>query len=250
MASCGDDVVRMIKNPDERARESLTQLMNSTELFAMRSMREKGCISARLYINGEYGTETLLMKSGKSVLTKRDFAVLAKIACIAVGADASVFVSEAWMLNAIPGESPVLPRETKQGRDTKEVVMESKVQTDDRLLKQIQNQRLGFEEQVAVLQNRREAVMLMGETLGYGEQRIMPMQRSSDGKFMSFAGTQTVQGNRFRGEFANFISHECRDARQQSIARQILAKHGISFGSEPRQRKKREERGRGMEHGV
>lgn len=250
MVSCGGKVGCMSKNPDKQARESLTRLMNDTELFAKRSMREKGCITARLYIHGEYGTQTLLMKNGKIELSKRDFVVLAKIACIAVGGDASVFVSEAWMLTAIPGESPVLPRETRKGMDNKEVVMESKVQPDARLFEQLQNQRLAFQEQVAVLQNRREVVMLMGETLGYGEQRIMPMQRSSDGKFMAFAGTQSLQGNRFRGEFANFVSHECRDARQQSIARQILAKHGISFGSEPRQRTNREERGRGMEHGM
>ena len=240
----------MTKKPDEQARESLTGLMNDTELFARRSMQEKGSIAARLYIHGENGIETLLMKSAKGALSKREFAALAKIACVAVGADASVFVSEAWILNGIPGEPPDLPKETIQGRDAKEMIIETGGPLSAELHERARNPGLDCDEQIAMLQNRREVVMLMGETLGYGEQRIMPVQRSGDGKFISFGSTQKLEGNVFRGQFANFISQECRDVRQQAAATQVLAKHGISLGNEPRQRTNREERGRGMEHGM
>lgn len=60
----------MSNNPDKQAREALTRLMNDTELFAKRSMQEKGSIAARLYIHGENGMETLLMKSAKGALSK------------------------------------------------------------------------------------------------------------------------------------------------------------------------------------
>lgn len=240
----------MSNNPDEQGRESLRRLMDETELFAMRTMREKGSISARMYIHGENGMETLLMKTRKSVLTKRDFSILAKIAFIAAGADATVFVSEAWILNGIPCEPPDLPKETIQGRDAKEMIIETGGPLSAELLERARNPGLDCDEQIAMLQNRREVVMLMGETLGYGEQRIMPIQRSGDGKFISFGSTQKLEGNVFRGQFANFISQECRDVRQQAAATQVLAKHGISLGNEPRQRTNREERGRGMEHGM
>lgn len=240
----------MSKNPHEQAREALTRLMNDTELFARRSMQAKGSIAARLYIHGENGMETLQMKSAKGALSKREFAALAKIACVAAGADASVFVSEAWLLNGIPGEPPDLPKETIQGRDAKEIIIETAGQLSAELIERARNPGLDCDEQLAVLQNRREVVMLMGESSDYGEQRIMPIQRSTDGKFLCCGSTQKLQGNRFRGEFANFVSQECRNASQRATAKEFLAKYGISFGNQPRQRSNREERGRGMQQGM
>ena len=240
----------MIKKADNSAHETLTELMRDTEQFAVRSMRDRGCITARLYIHGETGTQTLLMKTSDSVLKKRDFATFAKIACIAAGADATVFASEAWVLNAITGESPILPMETRKGKDEKEVIIESKIKPDANLFKQAQKPGLGFVEQVEVLQNRREVVILMGEILGYGEQRIMPIRRSEDGKFVCFGNTDKLVGNQFQGEFANFISKDCLDFNQRTVARQFLAKHGFNFESQIDQLRMRPEHGRGMQYGM
>lgn len=240
----------MSEHNDGPARETLAKLMDNTERFARRSMQEKGGLSARLYFHGDHGTETLVMKTMNHELNKREFAALAKIACVATGADASVFVSEAWMSNAIPGEPPSLPRATIEGKDAKEMVIETAGPLNETLLKTARNPRLETDEQIAVLQDRREAVVLMGETLGHGEQRIMPIRRAGDGSFLGFENTQTLEGNRFRGEFANFISTECRDPGQRAMARQVLANNGIHFDQRPAERKPREERGHGMAQGM
>ena len=228
---------------------ALVDLMDETELVARRSMAEDGIVPARLYICSQSGVMTLAMNPLKGELSKKEFVGLAKLACVAVGADASVFVAEAWMFNAIPGEPPRLPSETMQGKDAKEMVVETGVRPDGNLLKKARDPRLDVDEQISVLQDRKEVVILMGEASGYGEQRIMPIQRSADGKHVSLGRTEKLQDQQFQGEFANFISEDCRDARQRALAENAFADHGINLeklsreGSHLNDRRRETERG-------
>jgi len=206
----------MIDNIRNDEQESLQKLMNEADLFAKHAMQKTGGIPATLFIHGENGVSMFRPKEMRDEQVKDEFANLARLVCIATGADATVFVSEAWMKLAKPGQKLDLSRAPSSYADKQEVAI------------------------------------MMGQTRTACQQRMLPMLRSRDGKFIGFGEEHKINADRFEGRFANFIPWDYPDAEVRAVAREALSKLGVNIDKQQVQQTqwRREERGRGMAQGM
>src|SRR5581483_4124888 len=107
------------------------------------------------------------------------------------GATAAVFVSEAWMRCAEDGKRLDLSTPPSQAPD------------------------------------RREAVVLMGETRSGVFQKFLPILRYGNGKFKGFGEAPEVPADHVVGRFAQFLSPEVPTEEQRREARMLLNMNGI-----------------------
>ena len=82
----------------DKGSEALEELMNEAQLIATAAMRNLGQMQTTLFIHGKEGKAILVPKNMDSDAAKDRFAEDSRIMCIAQGADAVVYCSEAWML--------------------------------------------------------------------------------------------------------------------------------------------------------
>jgi hypothetical protein len=201
----------MIDNRREQEREALEKLMNEANLYAKYSIKQTGKIPPTLLIHGEDGVTMFGAKALSDDRSKERFVNFAKLACIATNADATVFVSEAWMKTARHGEKLDVSRSPSSYPD------------------------------------REEVAIMMGQTRTSGQQRVLPMIRSSDGKFMGFGNENRINADRIEGRFTNFIPWEYPPLEMRAVARAALDKLGVQIGNREERQENRQERGRGQE---
>jgi hypothetical protein len=141
---------------------------------------------------------------------------MARLVCIAHGADATVFVSEAWTRFAKKGEKMDATKLPSQCPD------------------------------------RQEVVVMMGQTRNACQQRMLPMERSASGKFLGFGQERVVDADRLEGRFANFIPEEYPNAQSRDIAVEALSKLGVMVDKREAREEKYEcrKRERGMDRGM
>lgn len=170
----------------DKDREALEGLMKEAERYASLQMRGEGHCPPRLYMDGIEGRAVFRPPDLSSEQAKDNFATLAKLVCIAHGADAAVFVSEAWMIKAK------------------------------------QDQALDLNQAPSESPDRQEVVIIMGETREGHMQKFLPILRHENGKFKSFGESPALAENKIQGRFAQFVPLEVPDEETRQKAKSVL----------------------------
>ena len=117
--------------------------MNEANLFVKHSMQyRRERIPTTLFIDGRKWHREVRPKEIKNDRSKDEFASMAKLACIAAGADVTAFVSEAWMNTAKKGEKLDLSRPPSTYPDKQEVAImmgQTRTSCQQRLLPMIRS---------------------------------------------------------------------------------------------------------------
>jgi hypothetical protein len=200
------NICRMIDNIREEERKSLQNLMNEADLFVKHSMNERQYITPMLLVHGKNGIKRLGFDGEMSEQKKDQFALVARLTCIAEQADATVFVSEAWVKSAKPGE------------------------------------KLDLSKQPSEYPDRQEAVIMIGQTRTDCQQRSLPMLRAKNGKFIGFGEQKEAKADQLKGRFANLIPDEYPNELVSEAAKAVLDRVGLWVGMQ-QTRTRRKDRG-------
>ena len=123
---------------------------------------------------------------------KDDFATTARLVCIAHGATACVMVLEAWVKFATPGE------------------------------------KLDVSEPPSEAFDRREVVVLMGESREVQRQKFLPILRSDNGRFFGFDEPDALAMDGMEGRFAQILPPKVPDKHIREVARAMLKVKGVA----------------------
>ena len=130
----------------------------------------------------------------KTILFEPDakdaFASSARLVCLAHGATAIVLAMEAWAKYATPGEKLDLTERPSEAFD------------------------------------RREMVVLMGESYHGRKQKFLPIIRSGNGKFFGFGESEVPEIDTMSGRFAQILPAEIPDAAMRDLAKAMLQVKG------------------------
>jgi len=172
--------------------ETLDGLLAQAEHYANYSMRNLGRLPATLFIIGPDGPLMLMPESLADERAKDDFATNARLMCIAHAATACVMALEAWAKFATPGEKFDLTEPPSEAID------------------------------------RREFVVLMGESHGGNKQKFLPIIRSGNGKFFGFGESEDPGADEMKGRFAQILPSKIPDAALCELAKVMLKLKGVT----------------------
>jgi hypothetical protein len=171
--------------------ENLDDLLAQAEHYANYSMRNMGRLPATLFLIGPDGPMMFVPKSLGDDRAKDDFADNARLVCIAYAATSVVMALEAWAKFANPGEK----------LDTTEPPSEAL--------------------------DRREVIVLMGESRSGQKQKFLPIIRSGNAKFFGFGEPEAPTMDEMKGRFAQLLPTEIPDTRMRDLARAMLKVKGV-----------------------
>jgi hypothetical protein len=133
-----------------RQLQTLDDLLAQAEHYANYSMRNMGRVPPTLFLIGTDRPVMFIPENLADDDAKDDFATTARLMCIAHAATATVMTLEAWAKFAKPGEKFDMTEAPSEAFD------------------------------------RREVVVLMGESRDGQKQKFLPIIRSDNGKFFGF----------------------------------------------------------------
>lgn len=175
--------------PDRPALEALLRQAEDGAGFAMRKI---GQVPPTFLATTPSGLLTFILSTVESERAKDNLATTARLICVGYGATAAVLMVEAWMRLAPPGGKLDLETPPSEALD------------------------------------RREVVLLIGETFGYHTQRFLPIIRTDAGGFFGFGEYDGPQGDSFQGRFAELMPPHAVPADQQALARGLLDAMGLT----------------------
>ncbi len=181
--------------------ETLDDLLAQAEHYANHSMRNIGRLPPTVFLIGPDGPLMFMPESLADEKAKDDFATNARLMCIAHGATVCVMALEAWAKFATPGE------------------------------------KLDETEPPSEALDRREFVILMGESHGGQKQKFLPIIRSDNGKFFGFGESEAPAMDEMKGRFAQLLPTKIPDAALRDVAKAMLKAKGVSramSGATPR----------------
>ena len=143
-----------------RQLKTLDDLLAQAEHYANYSMRNMGRVPPTLFLIGADGPVLFIPENMADERAKDDFATTARLMCIAHAASACVMTLEAWAKFATPGE------------------------------------KLDMTEPPSEAFDRREVVVLMGESRDGQKQKFLPIIRSDNGKFFGFGESEAPDDGR------------------------------------------------------
>jgi hypothetical protein len=155
--------------------------------FAMRSI---GHVPPALLADSPSGFIQFVPASLKEERAEHNFANAARLTCIGYEVTAAVLVLEAWIKVAGPGE------------------------------------RLDLTEPPSEAFDRREVVVLTGETAKQSVQRLLPIIRTDAGGFFGLGEHEGPHLDKFEGWFAHLIPPKRPNAENREMARALLAAMG------------------------
>lgn len=199
-----DVMIKMWDEQKNRGRKALDELMLHADNYVNDTMRQCGELAATVFMIGPDGITGFSRADVADDGKKRDFIYTTRMMCIAHDATAAVLCSEAWMRSNKAGER----------RDQSLSPAESP--------------------------DRQEVVILMGESRENTIQKVLPLERSEEGEFMSLGQGPEIYDAKITGQFASFLPEESPDEVSKQMAKQYLASHGMRLG-----KKNRMERGFG-----
>jgi hypothetical protein len=164
-------------------------------------MRNIGRLPPALFMIGPDGPLMLMPESLADDSAKDDFATNARLMCIAYGATAVVMALEAWARFATPGE---------------------KFDETERPSEAI---------------DRREVIVLMGESHSGQKQKFLPIIRSGNGKFFGFGESEDPNMDEVKGRFAQLLPTKVPDTATRDLAKAMLKVKGVGSaipGATPR----------------
>jgi len=184
-----------------RQLKTLDDLLAQAEHYANYSMRNMGRVPPTLFLIGADGPVMFVPESMADDSAKDDFATTARLMCIAHAASACVMTLEAWAKFATPGE------------------------------------KLDMTEAPSEAFDRRELVVLMGESRNGQKQKLLPIIRSDNGRFFGFGESEVPEMDEMKGRFAQLLPTKVPDDGLRLIAKAMLKVKGVKFaqsGKSPR----------------
>ena len=173
--------------------QSLDDLLAQAAHYAEYSMSKFGRLTPALFLIGADGQ--LLMFVPDSLAddaAKDDFATTARLVCIAHDAAACVMVLEALAKFATPGE------------------------------------KLDVSEPPSEAFDRREVVVLMGESRETQRQKFLPILRSGNGRFFGFGEPDALAMGGMQGRFAQILPPKVPDEATREVVHAMLKVKGIA----------------------
>jgi hypothetical protein len=174
--------------------ETLDDLLVQAEDYANYSMRNFGQMPPALFLTGSDGPLMFMAKSLADDPAKEEFATTARLMCVAHAATSIVMALEAWVKFAVPGEK------LDENEPPSEVI------------------------------DRREFVILMGESRGGKKQKISPIIRSGNGKFFGLGDSEAPATGGFEGRLAQLLPADVPDAATRAVAKALLEVKGVRRG--------------------
>lgn len=171
--------------------KTLADLMARAEHYANYCMRGTGRVTPALFLIGPDGPLLFVPESLEDENAKDDFATKARLMCIAHAATAAVMTLEAWAKFAKPGEKFDLTEAPSEAFD------------------------------------RREFVVLMGESHDGQKQKFLPIIRSGNGKFFGFGESEAPTMDEMKGRFAQLLPTKVPDAAMRDLAKAMLKAKGV-----------------------
>jgi len=184
-----------------RQLQTLDDLLAQAEHYANYSMRNLGRVPPTLFLIGADGPVIFIPENLADDGAKDDFATTARLLCIAHAATATVMTLEAWMKAATPGE------------------------------------KLDMTEPPSEAFDRREVVVLMGESRDGQKQKFLPIIRSDNGKFFGFGESDVPSMDKIEGRFAQILPPKVPDNEMRLLAQTMLQVKGVKVaqsGNGPR----------------
>jgi hypothetical protein len=184
--------------------ETLDDLLARAEHYADFAMRNLGRLHPALFLLGDHGLEMVMPDHLRDEDAKDDFALQARLACIAHGATAAVMALEAWATFAKPNQPLDLSTPPSEAFD------------------------------------RREFVVLMGESRSGCRQRMLPIIRTDAGGFFGFGESEVPDAEEMSGRFAKILPPRVPTPQDRAMAKALLAakaaghKPGKSSAAAPR----------------
>jgi hypothetical protein len=176
-----------------RQLQTLDDLLAQAEHYANYSMRNMGRVPPTLWLIGADGPAMFIPENLADDGAKDDFATTARLMCIAHAATASVMTLEAWMKTATPDE------------------------------------KLDMTEPPSEAFDRREVVVLMGESRDGQKQKFLPIIRSGNGKFFGFGESEVPRFDEMKGRFAQILPPKVPDAQLREVAKAMLKVKGVKI---------------------
>jgi hypothetical protein len=182
--------------------QTLDDLLAQAAHYVEFCMRNGGRVPPTLFLIGAEGSAMFIPENLADNGAKDDFATTARLLCIAHAATATVLALEAWIKSATPGE------------------------------------KLDVTEPPSEAFDRREVVVLMGESRDGRKQKILPIIRSGNGNFFGFGDPDLPDGiDQMKGRFAQILPPKVPDAQLCEIAKAMLQVKGVKVaksGNTPR----------------
>jgi hypothetical protein len=170
----------------------LDKLLALAQGYAEFAMRNIGHVPPALLADSPTGVIQFVPDSLKDVRAKDNFANTARLICLGYEVTAAVLVLEAWMKVAKPGE------------------------------------KLDMTEAPSEAFDRRELVVLTGETVQHCKQRLLPIIRTDAGGFFGFGENDGPKLDNFKGRFAQLLPPKRPNAEARELARAMPAAMGIA----------------------
>ncbi len=172
--------------------KTLADLLTQAEDYATWAMRKSGSVAPAMMGLSPRGPFFFVPSAMTDDRAKDSFANTSRLICVAHDATAAVMILESWMKLAKPGET----------LDTTEPPSES--------------------------MDRREIVLLSGETRTGFKQKILPIIRTGVGGFFGFGEFEGPSADSYQGRFAQILPPKRPTKEMQGQARVLLAAIGIT----------------------
>ena len=170
----------------------LEKLLALAQGYAEFAMRNVGHVPPALLADSPTGVIQFVPHSLKDVRAKDNFANTARLICLGYEVTAAVLVLEAWMKIARPGETLDMTEAPSEAFD------------------------------------RREVVVLTGETAQHSKQMLLPIIRTDAGGFFGFGEHDSPKMDNFKGRFAQLLAPKQPTGEARELARALLAAMGIT----------------------
>jgi hypothetical protein len=181
--------------------ETLDDLLVQAEHYANYSMRNMGRMPPMLFLIGPNGPLMFMPESLADESAKDAFATSARLMCIAHAATCVVMALEAWAKFAKPDEKFDVTEPPSEAID------------------------------------RREFVVLVGESRTGQKQKFLPIIRSGNGKFFGFGESEAPAIDEMKGRFAQLLPTKVPDTAMRDVAKAMLKIKGagrVMTGASPR----------------
>ena len=166
--------------------EELRHLLVKADTYTKQAMVNAGKVAPTIFYKSIDGVGMCVGDAITDEKSKENFAMMARLTCVAHGATAAVFVGEGWSKVAKKNEVLDLSKPPSQYPD------------------------------------RREVLMVTGETRYENCQKLLPIHRSDSGKFMGFGEPHHVGTEKVKGRFAQFLPQNFPDLETQRKAKEML----------------------------
>ena len=182
----GAGYANSVSDPVDSDRRALEPPMRKAEDVAGYAMRNIGSVPPTFLAATPSGLLTFIPSKTADEQAKDNLANTARLICVGYSATAAVLMIEAWMRLAPPGGKFDLETPPSEALD------------------------------------RREVVLLIGETFGVHTQKFLPIIRTDAGGFFGFGEYDGPEGDSFQGRFAQLMPSQVAPADQRALARRLL----------------------------